>query len=189
MDNLYWNKIKSGDRQAFRLIFDKYYSSLCIYANSVTKDLELSQDIVSDCFVRIWERKENIQINTSLKHYLIFSVRNAIYSYLRSPESRKIDINTIIERLDNSPVDEYDLEKEASLQRISRLIEKLPKQQKRILELAAYNGKTYKEIAEILGISVNTVNTQISRAYRFLRDRLTTEDLLLWLFFKKIKKI
>ncbi len=87
MDNLNWNKIKSGDKQAFRMLFDEYYSSLCLYANSLIGDLDISQDIVSDCFVRIWERKETIDIKSSVKNYLLLAVRNNIYSYLRSPEN------------------------------------------------------------------------------------------------------
>ncbi len=185
MEEWNWDNIKSGDKQAFRLLFDDYYSPLCQYANSLINNLELSQDIVSDCFIRIWERKESIQIKSSLKYYLLVSVRNAIYTYLQSPESRKVDINTVVERLENIAVDEYNLEKEETIRRVYRLIEELPNQQKKILELAVFRGKTYKEIAEILEISVNTVNTQMCRAYRFLRERLNRNELLLWFFFKK----
>ncbi len=187
MDKLNWNKIKSGDKQAFRMLFDEHYSPLCLYVNSIVKDIELSQDIVSDCFVRIWERKKTIKIESSLKNYLLLSVRNAIYSYLRSPESRKADINTIIDKIENSPIEEYDLEKEEAIARVYKLIEELPGQRKKIFELATLNGKSYKEIATILGISVNTVNTQMTRAYRYLRESLKEENLILWFFFKELK--
>jgi len=183
--NTTWNKIKAGDKQAFRLFFDEYYSSFCLYANSVIDDIELSQDIVSDCFVRMWERKDKIRIRTSIEKYLLLSVRNSIYSYLRSPRSRKTDIETIIERLGNTPVEEYDLEKEEILQQIYNLIEELPEQRKKILELATFKGMSYKNIAAKLNISVNTVKTQLSRAYRFLRERLNNDNLLLWLLFRK----
>ena len=187
MDEHLWIKIRSGDRTAFRQLFDDYYSSLCLYANSVINNLELSQDIVSDCFVRIWERKETIQIQSSLKNYLLLSVRNAIYSYLRSPESRKDNIENIIRKLENTPVEEYDLETEEAINRIKALIDELPDQRKKILELAAFYGKTYKEIAEILNVSVNTVNTQMTRAYSYLRDKLSKNDFLLLFFFRKYK--
>lgn len=187
MHNLDWNKIKSGDKRAFRILFDAYYSSLCLYTNSVIGDLERSQDIVSDCFVRIWERKETIDIKFSVKNYLLLSVRNSIYSYLRSPESRKADIATVMERLENTPVEEYDLEKDEAILQVYELIKELPEQRKKILELAAFRGMTYKEIAEILDISVNTVKTQMARAYLFLRNRLGDSDLLLWVLFLAIK--
>ncbi len=182
MDKLNWDKIKSGDKQSFRRLFDEYYSSLCLYANSVIGDLDLSQDIVSDCFVRIWERRGTIDIKSSVKNYLLLAVRNNIYSYLRSPESRKADINIVIDRLENMPDEEYDLDKEETFLQVYKLIEELPEQRKKILELAVYKGMSYKEIAEMLHISVNTVKTQISRAYLFLRDRLGNELLLLFLF-------
>jgi RNA polymerase sigma-70 factor (ECF subfamily) len=189
MDKKSWHKIRSGDKQAFRVFFDEYYSSLCLYAHSLVNNLELSQDLVSECFVRLWERKEVIHIESSLKNYLLLSVRNSVYSYLRSPESRKADLNSIIERLENTPVEEYNLEKDETIFKVSKLIEELPEQRKKILEMAAFQGKSYREIAETLGISVNTVNTQMSRAYRFLRDRLTTENLMLLHFFRRIKII
>ena len=187
MDKQNWDKIRSGDKQAFRLLFDEYYSPLCLYANSIAGDLDLSRDLVSECFVRIWEHKESIDIKSSVKNYLLLAVRNSIYSYLRSPENRKTDIAPMVEKLGNMPVEEYDLEKEKTLLHVHDLIDELPEQRKKILKLACFNGKTYKEIAEILGISVNTVNTQMSRAYRFLRDRLNVNDLFLWFFFLKIK--
>jgi RNA polymerase sigma-70 factor (ECF subfamily) len=185
MDKLKWNQIKSGDKQAFRLLFDEYYSPLCLYANSIVNDLALSQDIVSDCFVKIWERKETININSSIKNYLLLSVRNNIYSYLRSPESRKAAIDSIIEKLENMPIEEYNLEKEETILQVLKLIEELPEQRKKILEMAAFNGMSYKEIAENLGISVNTVKTQMSRAYLFLRERLGGDHLLLWFLASK----
>lgn len=188
MDNLTWNKIKAGDKQAFKLFFDEYYSSLCLYANSVLDDFELSQDIVSDCFVRIWERKDKIQIKTSIEKYVLLSVRNSIYSYLRSPRSRKIDIELILRRLENTPIEEYDIEKEETIQRVYKLIEELPEQRRRILEMATFKGMSYKDIAKKLNISVNTVKTQLSRAYRFLREKLMYDSIILWLFFRnKIK--
>jgi RNA polymerase sigma-70 factor (ECF subfamily) len=185
MDKKIWEKIQLKDRIAFKQLFDEYYSSLCFYAHSIINDIDLSQDIVSDCFVRIWEKKETIEISSSIKHYLLLSVRNSIYSYLRSPENRKTDIDSIKNKLEAIPIEEYNLEKEANIKYLSSLIEKLPEQRKKILKLAAYNGKTYREIAQMLGITENTVNKQMSRAYRFLREQLGAKKLLLWLILKK----
>ena len=185
MDKFTWNNIKSGDKQAYRLLFDEYYSSLCLYANSVINNLELSQDIVSECFVRIWERKETIDIKSSVKNYMLLSVRNSIYSYLRSPENRRTDFDTVVGQLENMPVEEYDLEKDETILQVYKLIEELPGQRRKILELAAFHGMTYKEIAETLHISVNTVKTQMTRAYLFLRDRLGNDHFLLWFLFSK----
>jgi len=187
MDQLNWHKIQLGDKQEFRQLFDEYYSSMCLYANSIIGDLERSQDIVSDCFVKIWEQRSTIQIKSSFKHYLLIMIRNSIYSYLRSPESRKAEIETILDKLENSPVEEYDLERDETIVEVYKLIEKLPEQRRLILELATFRGKSYKEIAEMLGISVNTVNKQMSRAYRFLRDNMIKDDFIFWFFFGKTK--
>lgn len=185
MSNPIWSKIKAGDKQAFRLFFEEYYSSFCLYANSILDDLELSQDIVSDCFVKIWERKDKIQIKTSIEKYVLLSVRNSIYSYLRSPRSRNVDSDYIIGLLEDTPIEEYDIEKEETIQRVYKLIEELPEQRRRILELATFKGMSYMEIAERLNISVNTVKTQLSRAYHFLREKLIDDNLILWLIFRK----
>lgn len=188
MNDLTWDKIKAGDKQAFKLFFDEYYSSFCLYANSVLHDLALSQDIVSDCFVRIWESKDKIQVKVSIERYVLIAVRNNIYSYLRSPRSRTADMDNIIVRLENTPVEEYDIEKEENIQRICKLIDKLPEQRRTILELATFKGMSYKDIAEKLNISVNTVKTQLSRSYRFLRENLPEDEIFLWLYlWKKVK--
>ncbi|MGQ8335184.1 RNA polymerase sigma factor [Sunxiuqinia sp. A32] len=184
MDTYIWDKIKAGDKQAFRHYYDEYYSSLCFYANSVVDDIELAQDIVSDCFVRIWERKEKILIKTSFENYMLLTVRNQIYSYLRSPRSRRTGIDSIVDRLESIPIEEYDLEREETIQKVYNLIAELPEQRRKILQLAILNGLSYKDIAQELKISVNTVKTQMSRAYQFLRENLVNDNLLLWLFFR-----
>ena len=189
MEDNNWRKIKSGDKTAFRVLFDEYYFSLCLYANSIINDMNLSQDIVSDCFVKLWERRGTIQIESSVNYYLSTSVKNSIYSYLRSPESRKVDFEEVISNFEHATNEEYNIEKDQTILQVQKLIEKLPEQRKRILELAAFKGKTYPEIAAILNISVNTVKTQMARSYRFLREELGKENLLMWFLFMKLSKV
>lgn len=178
-----WRKIQTGDKNAFKDVFDTYYASLCLYANSIIHDMDVAQDVVSDCFIRIWESRARIEIKTSVKYYLLVTVRNALYAYLKSPESRKEGLDAVMERLENTPVEEYNLEKDKTIQRIHHLILQLPEQRRTILELAAFQGMTYPEIAEELSISVNTVKTQMARSYRYLREYVADESLLLYFFF------
>jgi len=185
MDNTSWNKIKSGDKRAFRLIFDEYYSPLCLYANSFIHDLDTAEDIVSDFFIKIWEKRESIEIKFSLKQYFLFSIKNSVYSYLRSSAKKITDIDPILKKLDNTPIEEYNLEREEVFFHLEKLIDKLPEQRKKILKLSVFEKKTYIEISEILGISVNTVNKQISRAYKFFRDNLNDYHLFLFFIYKK----
>ena len=187
MDDTSWNKIKAGDKQAFRLIFDEYYSPLCLYANSFINDLDTAEDIVSDFFIKICEKRESIEIKFSVKQYFLFSVKNSVYSYLRSAANKITDIEPILKKIDNTPLEEYDLEKEEVLLQVDKLIEKLPEQRRKILKLSVFERKSYMEISDILGISVNTVNTQISRAYKFLRDNLDDYHLFLLFMYKKSK--
>ena len=180
-----WKLIQQGDQNAFKAAFDKYYDQMCLYANKILNDINLSQDIVSECFIRIWEKRESIEITSSLKYYLVLSVRNTAISHLRkSGNKSEILVSDIIEV--DAPYDEKDiLEEEEFIIRIHQAINKLPEQRRKILELASFNNMSYKEIALTLDISVNTVKTQMARAYRFLKEELNTTYHLLFYFISK----
>ncbi|TKG97043.1 RNA polymerase sigma-70 factor [Puteibacter caeruleilacunae] len=181
-----WRQIQSGDQKAFRNVFDQYYAPLCLYVNKIVHDNQQAEDIVTECFIRIWEKRASIKISHSLKNYLVLTVRNAVFSHLRKPEA-KITLE-LPEEVNEIIVDEEVnvLQHEQFLARLKKAIDKLPDQRKKILEMAAYGNMSYKEIAETLDISLNTVKTQMSRAYRSLKEELTEEQLLLFMILKNL---
>ena len=86
MDVVLWNKIKSGDKAAFEILFQSYYTILCLFAKRYTHDMNLSKEIVHDLFVYLWEHRDKLSINISIKAYLYRAVR---FNSLRRLENEK----------------------------------------------------------------------------------------------------
>lgn len=171
----------SEKRTAFKELFDRYYMPLCLYSVQITDSYETSKDIVQEFFVSFYEKKLYRNVRESLKHYLFYSVRNASLAYLKE---KKVLWLEEVEEVYNLP--EEDVNEEELLRQQSVLYEKLqqlPPQGLKVFEEIIFHGKKYKEVADELGISVNSVKTQFSRALKRMRDSLNS--LILFLLYKK----
>jgi RNA polymerase sigma-70 factor, ECF subfamily len=167
-------RIKLGDEQAFELFFRKYNIRLCAFANKFLDDPEESQEVVQDMFVKIWEAREEIDPENSLKSYVFKTVQNLSLNRLRRKkvESRYIEIYKLV-YIDNQEFSAHEslLGKELEAH-IVHTIKKLPSECRKIFDLSRSEGLKYKEIAETLNISVKTVETQMSKALRSFRLEL-----------------
>ncbi len=172
--------IKKGNQKSFELIFKSYYERLCRYANTFIRQKETSEDIVKDVFLKMWEKRENSQITSSLSGYLFKSVHHACLNYItREKDRNKLisenEIHILNLRMNHPVSKDYPL---ANLivqeleEKIKVEIEKLPKQCQEIFKLSRINDLSHKQIAEQLGISQNTVKVQIYRALLKLKDAL-----------------
>jgi RNA polymerase sigma-70 factor (ECF subfamily) len=175
-DQLIWGKIVNGDVVALRILHDKYYYQLWLWASKYTHNETLSEELVSDCFIKLWDHRKQILIEKSLKSYLYLMLRNQIVSQLRKSK-REIVIGS-----DNLPdvPDEVAINNQDFYADLYQAIRRIPDQRRKILELAVFESLTYKEIADRLNISVNTVKTQMGRAYRFLKEELDPKNFLLF---------
>ena len=176
--------IKHGDELTYKLLFERYYSLLCHFANAILKDPSLSEDVVDEVFLAIWQNRLNIDIRVSLRSYLICSVRNKCLNELKSSHHRMrissvsygdgADFIYSLFSDDKYPLGTL-IEKEIE-QHIIRCIESLPTECRIVFEKSRFDGMSYKAIAAELGISVNTVKYHIMNAlsslYRNLRPFL-----------------
>ena len=161
-----------GDEKVLAAIMDLYYQPLCAYVNSLSKDYELSQDIVQNIFIKLWEDREKVHNIKSLKNYLYASAYNGLTN-----EWRKNKRMLAIEEKHLLLLNEVTLkEDEEVLQRQIKLIkleiQRLPPKCKEIFLLSKQGGLTNIEIADFMKISIRTVEAQMSKAYRLLRERL-----------------
>ncbi len=182
-DQVVWESVRNGNVGSLRLLHERYYFQLCHFANGFLKDMEVSEELVSDCFVKLWLQRDQIFIQKSVKAYLYFMVRNGMINY-----SKKRKRNLILhpESLPDYP-GEDEVNKLDFYAELYRAIKRLPDQRRRILELAAFDALSYNEIAAQLNISVNTVKTQMGRAYQFLKEELDPRNF--YLFFLLGKKL
>lgn len=155
-------KMQQGDWMSFNLIFEEYADKLYAYAYAFVKDKFVAEDIVQDAFIYLWTKKEKIEIKESIYPYLFQSVRNACLNYKvrQKIEAKYIEYaQAEHEAFDN---DEESLEELHKL--AMEFISKLPEKCREIFILGYVDGLSYTEIAEKLGLSINTVKTQLSRA-------------------------
>lgn len=165
--------IRSGEESAFRQLFGLYYTSLVMFARKYLADMEAARDIVQEFFVQLYESHESLSINTSLKSYLYSSVRNRCLNYIKHSKVREKHSQIV---KDNGNGFDQEIEEKIDASeletRIFTIVSSLPDQCRHIYTLSRAEGKSNREIAEELGLSVRTVETQISKALKVLRDSL-----------------
>jgi len=160
------------DIQAFETLFRTYYEPLCRYACRWVENMETAEEIVQDLFYVLWKERENLQIFTSLNGYLYRSVKNKSLQHLereklRDDYRKMYAENAVIET--STPQDE--LEYKELEQQIEETLYHLPERRRMIFHMHRMEGKKYNEIARELQISVKTVEAEMSKTLRTLRDK------------------
>ncbi|MGV8135819.1 MAG: RNA polymerase sigma factor [Mangrovibacterium sp.] len=179
-----------GNKDAYEILFKTYYRRLCAYAVSFVSRNEIAEDIVTDVFLKLWEKRESLTITGSISSYLFQSVKNSGINYLIREKNRKQMISEnemkLLDLKISYPVsDEHpyarligqELEK-----KIREGIDKLPERSREIFYLSRFEEFSHKEIAEKLGIAENTVKVHIYKSLIKLRDEL--KDYLPLIFIK-----
>lgn len=172
--------LRNGDESAFDAVFRRWYEPLCQYACRLTDgDLDEAEDIVQQVFVKIWEQRERLDIEWSLKAYLYKTVHNAALNRIRASQTRSKYLDFNAAQLDNKQVLPDDHASELG-EHLQKALDLLPPQCRHIFELSRFDELKYREIADHLGISIKTVETQMGKALRILRLQLA--DYLVTLF-------
>lgn len=170
VDSLLNRVIEENDYEAFKVLFRKMYAPLCGFCIRFVHVREVAEELVSDVFYTIWKNRERINM-TSPKAYLFTSVRNRGFDYLRKAK-RSVLCN--LEQATHIQADLPDSEAMLEHQELSCMLQqsiaKLPKQCRLIFEMSREQGLKYREIATHLNISVKTVETQMGRALKHLRQ-------------------
>lgn len=178
------SELKREREQAYRNLFYTYFADLVLYAHSILKDRATAEDIVQELFITFWQEQKYRRIDTGLQGYLYRSVRNVCLNYLRD---EKLKNNHLLEMMVNAANEIRfsfdDMEVEQEREEVYRAYHQLPIQCKQIFTLCCLQGLKYQETADQLGISINTVRTQMGRAFKFLRDSLSGKTFSSILFF------
>ncbi len=167
-------QIKQGSQPAFESIFLKYYVGLCTYANSILGSRDSSEEVIQEMFVKLWENRNTLEINNSLKAYLYRTVHNQCINQIESWKVRnrysKNQALDIIPFSGDYPIANL-IAKELE-DKIKESIDALPEQCREIFLLIRLHNKSYHEVAQKLNLSLNTVKTQMHRAITKLKESL-----------------
>lgn len=190
-ERLIVEQLKRGNEDAYKYIYEHHYVLLCHVANQYVRDQFLAETIVGDVVFHLWEIRDALNITISIRSYLMKAVRNRCMDYINSEhEQREVSFSVLVsadmpeERLlqsDNYPLGNL-LERELE-DEISAAIDRLPQECRCVFEKSRFEEKKYEEIAEELGISINTVKYHIKNALALLQTELRKYLILLFLLF------
>ncbi|SHF92927.1 RNA polymerase sigma-70 factor, ECF subfamily [Fodinibius roseus] len=166
-------RFKHGDQQAFAELYDKYHGKLFRFALSYLKSKEEAEDVVHDLFVKLWEKKEQLQENENFDAYLFTVSKNHILNRIRNKKVRRDCRNSIQKSIDIHANPTIRQVSGAEYKAIyDKALTLLPDRRKQVYLLSRQEGLTYKEIAAKLDISKNTVEVHIVRALKSIRNSL-----------------
>ncbi|MCI1786237.1 MAG: RNA polymerase sigma-70 factor [Bacteroidales bacterium] len=182
----------------FKNEFQKYYESLCAYAFHFLKNKELSEDIVQDVFTDLWKKRMNLNCTLSLKPLLYKCTHDKAINYLKSSyciNRENFDYDTKVNELENiaerivSKETDSEIDCQFMLSQIRTCINRLPPQCRRVFKTSRESNMTNKEIAAELKISTKAVEKQITKALSIIRQQLSKEGFLFFIFYCLINKI
>lgn len=167
-------KIQSGDIREFERLFNRYYKPLCKYAFTIITDMDTAEDIVQEFFYSFWKNRESFTPKLSLNAYLYKSIYNNSLHYLehRTIKLRYAD-QVLTENRDEMPAEQFSKIEMLDLQKIvNSTLEQMPQRCALIFKLNRFEGKKYREIAEMLSISIKTVEADMGKALQIFRKTL-----------------
>ena len=173
-DEVYWmQKFREGENAALAFFFDLHFKSLCFFATRLANDTFQAEDIVTDCFLKLWERRQDFDTAQNLKAFLYISCRNASLNYLtvqkRGNSAREIYVNQF-DYIEESVLNQ--IIKTEVLAALDLEIQHLPDRCGEIFKLIYFEGKKTDDIARELNLSVQTVRNQKTRAIELLRSAI-----------------
>lgn len=156
-----------------KYFFDLHHKSLCYFANRLVKDDLQSEDIVAECFFKLWERREDFGTEQNVKAFLYISCRNACLNYLQHLKVKTSVQKVYLEQLEKGEdTILYQIIKTEILEIVSKEVDELPEKMRDIFKLLYFNGKKTDEIAAELNLSVQTVRNQKTKAIALLKTSL-----------------
>lgn len=165
------------DENAFCELYIRYKNRLNLFCIKYLKDEKLSEDIAHDIFVHLWESRQFINAEYSFSSYLFTIAKNRIINYFKHLEIEIISKQNILKIRDEQYAEHADIKllEEEYEQLLEKSITSLPPVRQKVFRLSRREYKTHREIAEELGISVNTVQQHISESLKFIKKYISNQ--------------
>jgi RNA polymerase sigma-70 factor, ECF subfamily len=175
-DNILASRIRNDNLEAFELLFNRYNKKLYYFSLRYLEDTDDAEELVQVVFISVWEHRKMLEHDKSIKNYIYKSAINYIYNYLKKKAIRRRYVEQELKKPERSANQTYDqifykdLEK-----RIDVIVTSLPPHQQKIFNLSRHEGLSYEEIAKKLELSVRTVENQIYRVIKVIKNHLKSE--------------
>ena len=174
------DRFTKNRKDGIRVLFDRYYRPLVLYAGTLISDDTMAEDLVQEFFVRLWEDDYLERIESkALSSYLFSSVRNSCYTYLHKNDvmRARVDFTSIDVAADSAAALSQEI-----VDRVTAVIARMPEQTGRVLNCVLMQDMKYQETADEVHVSLNTVKTLLRNGMRLLREELQSEQELILLF-------
>lgn len=165
------NRLRRGDQGAFDTIFRAHYAGLVGVAERMVREREAAEEVVQDVFLEIWRRRDTLVIEETLRAYLYRATRNRALNRIRRQQLERKSQHLLEATSSVAPTSEGAAEREID-DAVREAVASLPDRCREVFELSRGSGLKYTEIAAAMGISVKTVEAQMGKALRLLRERL-----------------
>ena len=175
--------INQKSKKAWNAVYNQFYAALCAYVAKMIPDSEYVEDLVQEVFISIWEKDTTFQNMQEFARYLYKACYNNTLIYIRDHPVHDTEQSIPDKELSEEEEDAMYAQavREEVIRQLYLCIEELPTEQRRIM-LLRIEGYSWEEIAQQLGVSLNTIKTQKSRSYKFLRNKLGDPTYFLFLF-------
>ena len=190
LDRDIYMQMLEDSKDAFKQLFYNYFAPLVRYSISLIDDQDEAEDIVQDVLAHFWNSRHSINITSSVKSYLFTAVKYRSVNYLKHRILERNHNPYIVEFLENMAGEEYVEEENEQVEKVKKALSALPEHCRLVFAKTVLEGKSYKEIAAELNISVNTVKSQVYKAHQSIRKYIHETDgsvTLLFLAFHKEK--
>lgn len=178
------------NEQTYNLLFKKLYKPLCFFAFKILHDNDRAEDIVQDCFLKLWVKEKEFDEFGKVKSYLYLSVKNACLDDLQHQTVKTKHQNSLQPNEFIADQNILDLIMQAEvLRKVLYAIDTLPPKCKEVIHLTYSEGKSLKEIAEQMGVTISTVTNQKLRGIALLRQKLSQPEVLLLLAYLQLHQI
>jgi RNA polymerase sigma-70 factor (ECF subfamily) len=174
--------VQVDDEKAIESLFRLHYKQLCNYAYTLLQDIDESEESVQQVFIQLWEKRETMEINTSITAYLFKAVRNNSLNRIKHKKVRQVYADEVLSTSNESSQSTSITFQNELQEQIQRAIESLPEQCRLIFKLSRFEELKYSEIAEELNISIKTVENQMGKALRIMREKLKDYLIIIFIF-------
>ncbi|MFA4868556.1 MAG: RNA polymerase sigma-70 factor [Pedobacter sp.] len=171
------SRLNSGDEHSYDYIFKLYYKPLCFFAYKILQDSTKAEDIVQDNLIKLWERRQTFDHMEKIRAFLYVCVRNSCYDELQHQKVMNKHaeyFNNNSEILERTILDTI-MQAEV-VRKVFATVDTLPEQCRKVIKMTFEEGRSPKEIAEELGVTVSTVSNQKMRGLILLKKRLSDQD-------------
>jgi len=172
-DNKLASLLKKGDELAFAALYYRFGQRIYANLRKLLKDEELAQEFLQDVFMKVWEKREQLNYEISFRAYLFRISENLVRDFFRKVSRDQKLIDKLIKSSTEFSTDldaDYIRKEENSL--FSKAIESLPPKRKEIYTLCKIEGRSYDEVSKLLGISNTTINDHIVKATKFIQKQI-----------------